>query len=241
MTAETIKKQLKIEKIIQETPDTKTIRLKLEKPMDFAPGQFVMLGLDLDIDGEKKLVKRAYSIASSPTKKDYLELTFNIYPKGQLSPHLYALKEGDNLYVEGPFGKFNFKEDNSRRAIFIGAGAGLTPLMSMIRYCADKKLPAKSTLIYSVKKPENIIYYKELLEIEKSKKLDLNITITRPEGTNWKGRTGRIDSNMITELLSPILEQSNFYLCGPPEMVEGTVKILEELCVGKDRINREQW
>ncbi len=236
-----IKEQLKIEKVIQETPDTKTIRLKVKKPIDFIPGQFMMLGLDLHIDGGKKLVKRAYSIASSPTKKDYLEFTFNIYPKGQLSPHLYALKEGDNLYVEGSFGKFNFKEDNSRSATFIGAGAGLTPLMSMIRYIVDKKLPINCTLVYSVKKPENIIYYKELLDLEKSKKLDLNITITRAEGTDWKGKTGRIDSNMVNELLSPTLKQSNFYLCGPPEMVEGTVKILEDLGVEKDRINREQW
>ncbi len=240
MTVEMIKEWLKIEKIIQETPDTKTIRLKLEKPTKFVSGQFVMLGLDLDLNGEKKLVKRAYSIASSPTKEEYIELTFNLYPQGQLSPHLYKLKVGDEVYAEGPYGKFIFKESSLKHAIFIGAGAGLTPLMSMIRYVVDKKLPIDSTLLYSVKKPENIIYYKELLELEKIKKLDLRLTITRPEGTGWKGRTGRIDSKMISDL-SPIFEQSNFFICGPPEMVEGTVKILEDLGVEKDKINREQW
>ena len=240
MSLNIIKGWLKIVKVIQETPDTKTFRVALDRPIDFVPGQFVMVGLSLDVDGQKKLVKRAYSIASSPAKKDYIEITFNFYPQGQFSPHLYKLKEGDLVYIDGPYGKFIFKEDLSKSVIFIGAGAGLTPLMSIIRYIVDKNLPIDCTLLYSVKKPENIIYHQELLELEKSKKLDLVLTMTRSEGTDWKGRTGRINCDMITDL-SPILEKSDFYICGPPEMVEGTVKILEGLGVEKERINREQW
>ena len=240
MPQELIKDWLEIEKVIQETPDTKTIRLRLNKPLEFIPGQFAMLGLNLDADGEKKLVKRAYSFASAPTKKDFLEFTFNIYPQGQFSPYLYRLKEGDLVYVEGPYGKFTFKEDPSKEAVFLGAGAGLTPLMSMIRYIVDKKIQTNCTLLYSVKKPENIIYYKELLELEKQKKVGLIVTITRPDGMNWKGLTGRIDKKMIADNISS-LTNSVYYMCGPPEMVEGTVKILEDVGVEKERINREQW
>ena len=229
---------MEITHIIQETPDTKTIRVKLAELLDFIPGQFVMLGLNLDVAGEKKLVKRAYSIASSPAK-DYLELTFNIYPQGQLSPHLYNLKKGDTVYIEGPYGKFTFKENQTMEAVFLAAGAGLTPLMSMIRHVVDKKLKMKWTLLYSAKKPENIIYKKELEEIEKSKKAKISITITRPEDTGWPGLTGRIDAEKVKS--SANLDNSIFYICGPPDMVEGTVKILEGLGVPKDRINREQW
>ncbi len=239
MTLETIKGWLKIEKVIQETPDTKTFRFALDEPVNFIPGQFMMLGLNLDVNGEKNLVKRAYSIASSPTKKKYIDFTFNVYPQGQFSPFLYNQKEGDRVYVEGPYGNFTFKEDTSKEAVFIAAGAGLTPLMSMIRHILDKKLKIKPTLIYSVKKPENIIYRKESEEIEKNKKAKIFLTITRPEGTDWRGRTGRIDKKMISDYAP--LNNSLFYICGPPEMVEGTVKILEELGVDGDRINREQW
>ena len=234
-----IENWLKIVKVIQETPDTKTIRVALDKPVDFIPGQFVMLGLNLDVGGEKKLVKRAYSIASSPTKKDCIEFTFNIYPQGQLSPHLYNLKVGDDVYLDGPYGKFIFKEEETKDAVFLGAGAGLTPLMSMIRYIVDKKLQTKPTLLYSVKTPENIIYYKELLQLEKIKKLNLVLTMTRPDGTGWTGLRGRIDAEKIKGL-GP-LDNSIFYICGPPEMVGGTVSILESLGVAKDRVNREQW
>jgi len=234
-----IENWLKIVKVIQETPDTKTIRVALDKPVDFIPGQFVMLGLNLDVGGEKKLVKRAYSIASSPTKKDCIEFTFNIYPQGQLSPHLYNLKVGGDVYLDGPYGKFIFKEEETKDAVFLGAGAGLTPLMSMIRYIVDKKLQTKPTLLYSVKTPENIIYYKELLQLEKIKKLNLVLTMTRPDGTGWTGLRGRIDAEKIKGL-GP-LDNSIFYICGPPEMVGGTVSILESLGVAKDRVNREQW
>lgn len=238
MPAEIIKEWLKVAKVIQETPDTKTIRIKLVKPIDFISGQFVMAGLNIG-EGANKLVKRAFSIASSPLEKDFIDLTFNLYPEGKFSPHMYKLEEGGLIYIEGPYGKFNFKE-SPEDIVFLGAGTGISPLMSMIRFIEGKKSAVKKTLIYSVKKPENIVYNKELLGMEKRKGLKLFLTITRPDGTIWKGLTGRIDSKMITDSVKG-LENSVFYMCGPPEMVENTVKILEELGVAKEKINREQW
>ncbi|HLD41671.1 MAG TPA: FAD-binding oxidoreductase, partial [archaeon] len=93
MSQELTKDWLKIEKVIQETPDTKTLRIGLKQPMDFIPGQFVMAGLNVG-DPKNLLVKRAFSIASSPLEKQFIELTFNVVPEGKFSPHLYALKEG---------------------------------------------------------------------------------------------------------------------------------------------------
>ncbi len=239
MPLELIKDWMKVEKVVQETPDTKTLRVQLKKPINFVPGQFVMVGLNLG-EGNSQLVKRAFSIASSPLQKACIDVTFNLYPDGKLSPYLYNLKEGDLVYIEGPYGKFNFNGNPQEDIVFLGAGTGLTPLMSMIRYMIDKKMDNKKTLIYSVKKPENIVYHQELLEMEKSKSLRLFLTITRPDGTDWHGLTGRIDGEMIKEC-APNFKNSVFYMCGPPEMVEGTVKILEDLGVPKERINREQW
>lgn len=236
MPLELIKDWLKVEKVIQETPDTKTLSIKLTKPINFIPGQFVMAGLTIG----DKLVKRAFSIASSPLQKEYIDITFNLYPSGQLSPHMYNLKEGGLVYIEGPYGKFNFSESLSKHFVFIGAGTGISPLMSMIRYMIGKKMPEKKTLIYSVKKPENIVYCNELLEMGKGGELKLFLTITRPEQVEWDGLTGRIDSKMISDCVGN-LEKAAFYMCGPPEMVEGTVKILEELGIKKENINREQW
>ena len=254
MPLQIIKGWMEVEKVIQETPDTKTLRIRLVKPIDFVPGQFVMAGLEIsdEIGPEKsrkdlsqqsvgkKLVKRAFSIASPPTQKEHIDLTFNINPGGQLSPFLYSLKEGSLVYIEGPYGKFNFNHHASKHHVFLGAGTGITPLMSMIRFANAKGLPEKKTLIYSVKTPDHIVYKKELLEMEKNKSLELFITITRPENVEWKGLTGRIDAKMISESVGD-LSNAVFYMCGPPEMVENTLKILEDLGVPKEKINREQW
>lgn len=239
MPLELIKDWMEVEKVFQETPDTKTLRIKLSKPMNFVSGQFVMAGLNMEESGLEKLVKRAFSIASSPLQKDFIDLTFNLYPEGKLSPCMYRLKEGGSVYIEGPYGKFNFKEADGMDLVFLGAGTGITPLMSMIRFMEGKKIPNKKTLIYSVKRPENIVYHKELAEMGNNG-LNLLLTITRPEGNGWNGHTGRIDRDMIKNSVIN-LENSVFYMCGPPEMIEGTVKILEELGVPKERINREQW
>ena len=249
MPLEILKGWMNIVEVIQETPDTKTLRIELTKPINFVPGQFVMAGLELEPgetipgkskdSGQKKLVKRAFSIASSPTEKEHIDLTFNLNPGGQLSPHLYSVKEGGLVYIEGPYGKFNFRQDQSKHHVFLGAGTGITPLMSMLRFGKAKNLPGGKTLIYSVKTPENIVYKKELIGLQKSG-LRLFITITRPENSGWTGLTGRIDKKMISETVGD-LSDAVFYMCGPPEMVESTVKILEELGIPKERINREQW
>ncbi len=239
MPEEITKDWLKIIKVIQETPDTKTLRIELKKPIDFISGQFVMAGLNIKENEKESLVKRAFSIASSPLEKNHIDLTFNIVPEGKFSPHLYSVKEGDLVYIEGPYGKFNFSPDVKDNFVFLGAGTGITPLMSMIKFSMEKKLKNKKTLIYSVKKPENIVYNNELSKLGKSG-LNLFITITRPEGNGWTGLKGRIDGEMIKKCV-PDLKRSVFYMCGPPEMIEGTVKILENMGIQKEKINREQW
>ena len=241
MPEEIIKEWLKVVKVVQETPDTKTLRIELKTPIGFfIPGQFVMAGLNLAENGKESLVRRAFSIASSPAEKKYIEITFNIVPEGKLSPHLYGLKEGGLVYIEGPYGKFNFSENSEENLVFLGAGTGITPLMSMLRYIKGKKITNKKTLIYSVKRPENIVYGQELLKMKKENSLNLFTTITRPQENDPSSLTGRISQEMIKKCV-PDFKNSVFYMCGPPEMIEGTVKILENMGVPKEKINREQW
>ncbi len=223
-------------KVIQETHDTKTLRLKLGKKIDFIPGQFLMVWLNIKDGGQEKLIKRAYSISSSP-KSEHVDITFNVYPEGKLTPHLYKLKAGDFLDAEGPYGKFVFDETRPEKIVLLGAGTGVAPLMSIIRYMKNKDPAKEQTLLYSVKTPEDIIYHQELKDLESSGNLNLFLTVTRSE---WDGRTGRINKSLIQEAV-PDLDNSIFYICGSPGMVESMVSILQELGVDKDRVRKEQW
>ena len=180
--------KLKIQEIINETPKVKAFRCKIPKGTEikFYSGQFFMVS----IEGDEENLKRAYSIASSPSQKNYIEIGLD--KVGKFSAKLFDTKPGDTLIFKGPYGKFYFAEEMKNSIVLIGGGVGVTPLISIIRFCNDKNLSNRIKLIYSVKTPEEIIYKKELEKIKgENGNFDYIVTITRPEPHhNWQRRTG---------------------------------------------------
>ncbi|MDI6722949.1 MAG: FAD-binding oxidoreductase [Candidatus Aenigmarchaeota archaeon] len=214
-------------KKISETRDVKTFRFKID--MTFKPGQFVML----------KVSERseAFSISSSPTDKGYIDISMKM-TTSEYKKTLEAAKIGDVFDIKGPYGTFLLNE--SMDAIMIAGGIGITPFRSMIRYAAAKRLHIKITLIYSSKTPEDIAFRKEIEELEKqNKNLIVIHTITRPEESieRWRGRTGRIDKEMIVGMKN--WKGSAFYVCGPPAMVDSVVSLLKE--AGVPQIKTEKF
>ena len=150
---------LRISKIIDETPLVKAFRVELPSDVNinFYPGQFFMVSF---VDDPEIKVSRAYSIASSPLNKEYLEIALD--KVGPFTTKLFAMKEGDLLKFKGPYGKFYFNEEIKNNLVLIAGGTGITPLMGITRYCNDKKLSNKIKFIYSVRSSEDIIYNDEL-------------------------------------------------------------------------------
>ncbi|HLD81091.1 MAG TPA: FAD-binding oxidoreductase [archaeon] len=232
-----------VTQVRDETHDAKTFRFKPDTPMKFKPGQFVMIELQVpQPDGAVKKVKRAYSLSSSAANSGEVETTVKVYEKGAFSPWLFKLKEGDSVELTGPYGLFVFEEHMSDNIVLIGAGSGVSPLLGMARYLADRKSTVKATFIYSNKTPEDIMCLKDLVELEKKNhNFKCVHTITRPQESKleWKGRVGRIDSKLVTESAA-VNDRTLYYLCGPPEMVKGTREILlNELKVPAQRIKVE--
>lgn len=220
---------LKISKIIGQTPSVKAFRLGLTSDMriDFYPGQFFMVSFV----GSEIKTSRAYSIASSPANKKYIEIALN--NAGDFAARLFSMKEGDLLKFKGPYGKFYFNEEIKNNLVLIAGGTGIAPLMSIIRYCNDKRLSSKIKLFYSVKTPSDIIYKKELDEIKKSNKnFEYIATITREGSNSWHGRKGRIDSGFLKENIGNIKENT-YYSCGPNEFVHHIRAMLINLGVKK--------
>ena len=126
--------------------------------------------------------------------------------------------------------------------MLIAGGTGITPLMSIIRFCNDKKLDNKVKFIYSVRTPNDIIYKNELEHIKKSNKnFDYDVTVTRTEGyKNWNGARGRIDLNLLKKSIEDV-EESIYYLCGPKEFVENIISMIQNLRVKKEQIKTDIW
>ena len=232
-----------VSKIVQETPEIKTLRLEFspEENFDLHPGQFINLILEAGIEGKTKKIVRSYSISSSPTKKNYVEITVKKGIPGGTAEHLHNLRIGDNLSFVAPFGIFYFREGMSKNIVLICGGSGIAPCMSMIRYITELKTSTTITLIYSNKTEKDIVFYNELKELAKiNKNLKLVFTLTREIPKDWKNRKGRISKEIIKGEIDDI-HSALFFVCGPKAFIENSIAILKSLDVEERNIIIEKW
>ncbi len=236
------KGRLRVARIFRETPNVKTFRLMnpLGGPLPFAylPGQFLTVAVPID----GKTVRRSYTIASSPTQQDYAELTVKHEPGGVVSGYLDGrVDEGDLLECSGPTGSFTFTGRECKCILLIGAGVGITPLMSVLRYLVDRSWPGDIFLLYSCKTPGDIIFREELAYLQlRHPNLKVVVTVSRPEGTDWAGPTGRIGKELIASSV-PDLASRYVHICGPVPFMEAMKRELADLGVPPGRIKAEAF
>jgi ferredoxin-NADP reductase len=234
--------KLRVGRIFQETPDVKTFRfmnpLGGVLPFSYLPGQF--LTVTVLING--KPVKRSYTIASSPTQHDYVEITVKHEEGGEVSGHLHTtIREGDLLESSGPSGSFIFTGRECKCILLIGGGVGITPLMSVIRYLTDRSWPGDIFLVYSCHSPRDIIFREELDYLQRRHpNLRVIVSVSQPEGADWKGPTGRITKELIAQSV-PDLASRYVHLCGAVPLMEAVKRMLAELGVPPERIKTEAF
>lgn len=215
----------------EETPDTKTFRLGTAygQVFDYLPGQYITLSIVLS--GQTH--KRSYSLASSPTRSKILEIAVKRDPNGGLVSNWLNdhLKIGDTLNLKGPFGKFSCVDHATKKILFLAAGSGIVPIMSMLRWLADTEAYVDAILLLSFQTRYDIIYRDELnLIAAHHKNIKLFITLTKePLALNqWPGLTGRVNEKMIDDLV-PDLPERTVYLCGPDAFMAACEKSLLQL------------
>ncbi|MBM4128853.1 MAG: FAD-dependent oxidoreductase [Nitrospira sp.] len=221
--------------IIQRTHDIKSFRFAIPEDITFKPGQFFFV--TIKIKGQE--VTKHFSFSNSPTEKGYIEFTKKI-TDSEFSQTLEKLRVGDWAKLRMPFGSFTFEGEYEKIAFLVG-GIGITPVRSMCRFACDRKLPTDIVSIYSNRTEQDIAFYEDFLQMEKTNnRLRVIHTITQPLDTaTWKGRTGRISSTMVKEEIPDYAERV-FYICGPPKMVDAIKSLLtDELKLGKEKIRTE--
>ena len=210
--------------------------IRVAKPygFDFRTSQAARVYLQTDAGEEY----HPLSMSSSPTR-DYLEFAVHRSPSA-FKRAFFALKPGDTVGIEGPYGRFFL--DTERPAILIAGGIGITPLKSMIEYATDAQLATPLTLIYSSRTPDEIAFKDELDAMaEKNPRLDIVYTITRLEPHHaWDGRVGRIDENLLHDVSSDPRD-ARYYLCGTPSLVHDTTQRLIALGAPPEHILQEQF
>jgi len=227
--------------IIQETPDAVTLRLRLVDSADFLPGQYY--NVRLTVPGRTGPIQRAYSVASSPVPEtSTIDIGVREVPGGLISPQLVrGLSVGDQIQVRGPVGRFTWTTDHGGPVLLIGAGSGLVPLMSMIRYAVAADLDIPMRLVCASSSFDNAFYHRDLANLaERYPWLEVVHTFTRDLSDVRATHHRRIDHRMVADAVAGQFPR-RAYICGPPAMVGDVQRWLGELGVDPHRVRIEKY
>ncbi|MHB1665699.1 MAG: FAD/NAD(P)-binding protein [bacterium] len=218
-----------IKEIIQETPDTKTVRLTVDGGIiDYLPGQFG----EFSCIGEGE---STFGFASSPLRKDSFEFSFRT--AGRATTGINGLNVGDNIGFRGPYGNFfNTDKMKGKDIIFIGGGIGMAPVKSILEYCIDERNNyGKMTVLYGARTVMDLMYKNGIEEWKASPNTDVVITVDPGgETPDWKGRVGFVPT--ILEELPVKGNNAIAVVCGPPIMIKFVLKSLEKMGFNKEDI-----
>ena len=194
-------------------------------------------------------VSRAYSMANYPEEHGIIMLNVRIatppprqmdLPPGKMSSYIFGLEPGDEVTISGPYGEF-FAKDTDAEMMFIGGGAGMAPMRSHIfdqfkRINTDRKV----TFWYGARSLREAFYTKDfnsLADAHDNFTWHLALSDPLPED-NWEGYTGFIHQVVLDQYLNdhPAPEDIEYYLCGPPLMLQACMKMLDDLGVEPENI-----
>lgn len=239
---------LKVDEIIDETKDSKTFKLVpdrengTERVPYFRAGQYI--SIKSEINGSK--ITRPYSISSSPhdaLKRDFYTITVKKKEGGFFTDYIWNnWKVGTKVESSGPLGYFHYHPVRDiNNIVGLAGGSGITPMYSFAKDIVEKDLDIKFTLFYGVECEDEIIYREELstLENQSNGKIKVIYVCNKP-GDGWKGCTGYLSSELLSEHLD-MNEDMTFFMCGPKAMYEYLDGELEKLNIPRRRIRKEAY
>ncbi|HET9987057.1 MAG TPA: hybrid-cluster NAD(P)-dependent oxidoreductase, partial [Kofleriaceae bacterium] len=233
---------LKIARIFEETHDVKTFRFVNPDggplPFEHAAGQYI--NLKLTIDGKR--VNRSYTIASSPTRNAYCEISVKRAANGYGSKHLHdTWKEGQRVQVSAPAGKFFFAGHEADKIVLIAGGIGITPMMSVVRSLTDRGWAGQIYLVFSVRKKQDVVFAHEIMDLqERHANLHVRITLTNDPESEWTGARGQITKELLADFI-PEFKHGPVMLCGPDPMMTAMRQLLVTLGIPDAEIHQEAF
>ncbi len=217
-----------------ETHDVATFVFAAAEPrlFRFQPGQFMTF--DLTAAG----VQRCYTIASPPTRPHRLEITAKRALGGAGSGWLHdALRPGLRVVASGPHGVFTCMPRPGGRYLFLSAGSGITPLMSMARTAHDLGSDADILFVHSARSPADLVFADELAAMARRPGF---ARISIVEAGAWDGLRGRLSDAMLRAVV-PDLATRDVFCCGPAPYMAAVRAILETAGFDRSRYHEESF
>jgi ferredoxin-NADP reductase len=221
-----------------ETATARTIVLDVPGWPGHEPGQHVDLRLTA-ADGYS--TERSYSIASA-SHGEHIELTVQVVTDGEVSPYLgRVLAVGDQIELRGPVGGwFVWQPANASPTVLYAGGSGIVPLMAMVRTRARAGSAVPFRLVYSVRRPEDVIYRDELAGYAATDAgFSVSYVYTREAPPGATRGAGRIDESTVSH--SEFGREGDVFVCGPNPFVETVTRLLGKAKHDPRRIRTERF
>ena len=229
--------------ISSEEINHNTFHFHFEKPPDFTykAGQFVQVTLENPPETDASGNIRSLSLVSAPGEPD-LQLAVRVR-QSAFKRSLKALKPDDKIVIDGPFGSFVLHEDNTRPAVFIIGGIGITPVVSIVRDVFRENLDYRMLLLYSNRTVKDAPFFQELAAYDRkydSFRLVPTFTGLNESGEAWSGETGQVDEVMIKRYVEEI-SRPVYYIVGSLEMVLNMTAVIRNMGVSAEQIVYEEF
>jgi propane monooxygenase reductase component len=226
-------KQMRVETLEALTHDIHRLVLSGEK-LEYKPGQYV----DIKIPDSDEV--RSFSMANLPGHQ--LELMIKVYPDGKFSSLLAdgEIREGQELEVTGPYGVFTLRKNSDRPLLFIGGGAGMAPILALLRSLAEQGSTRPAVYYYGARGPQDLFHQDELAELEQRlPNFRFVPALSECDEEEWSGEQGLITD--VVERCEEELGEVDAYLCGPPPMVDAAIALLDAKGVPESRVYHDKF
>ncbi len=204
----------------------------------FRPGQY--LTFQLRIPGQAQPVMRCYSLSDSPTQRGYYRCTIKKIPPprdkpdvppGLASSYFHGLSEGDLVDVRAPSGNFYLDVNSTRPVVLIGGGVGLTPVLSMLNMICQANIRREVWFFYGIRNRREHAMYEHLRTVAEGRdNIHIVVCYSDPSDTCVEGADYHVKGRVSVGLFKKLLPSNNyeFYICGPPPMMELVTQDLRE-------------
>lgn len=201
--------------------------------LEFQPGQFV--SLTDDVNGRP--ITRAYSVCSAPNDNRF-ELCLNLVQEGTFTPHLFHLRPGDQVPMQGPLGYFTLREPVGD-SVFVATGTGISPFRSMLQAPHLWNSGRQATLIFGVRYEHGILYREDFEKLLRAHPNFHFWPVLSRSGESWQGRTGHVQRHVLEAVGER--RDLDVYICGLKAMVDDVRKLLKGIGFDRKRLVYEKY
>lgn len=224
-----------------ETADVRSFIFDLDgRSLEYRAGQYIYYELDALAFPDERGNRRHFTISSSPTDKGILMFTTRMRGSG-FKETLRHAPTGYELSCETPLGGFVLQEgDSERRHVFIAGGIGVTPYRSILRYALHTKERLNAVMLYFNRSSIDIVFRSELEDMARQMPTVSVVHVLSEPDLGWTGERGTLDEALLQRWV-PNVNESFFWISGPPPMVQAFSEVLLQLGVKEESIRTDRF